>query len=237
MAGVRERVRQETTREILDTARRQLATVGPADLSLRAVAREVGLASSAVYRYFASRDELLTALILAAYDDLGDAVERAEAAVPREDHARRWLTVCQAARRWALDHPHEWTLIYGTPVPGYVAPQRTVESGIRVQRLLLALLGEIVAAEDAAAPAAGGRGPAVPPDLPAAYPSLAELTGPAMATARAVLGVVGWTWLVGRISVELNGQLVGVVEPAAADAAYRWEATAVGAATVFGRAG
>jgi AcrR family transcriptional regulator len=226
MTGVRERVRRETTREILDTARRQLATVGPADLSLRAVAREVGLASSAVYRYFASRDELLTALIVAAYDDLGAAVEAAEAAAPRAEHARRWLAVCVAARSWALDHPHEWTLVYGTPVPGYVAPERTIDAATRVQRLLLVLLQDVVAA--------GAGGPVPPPGLPAAYPGLVELVGPDVPAGRAVLGVVGWTWLVGRICVELNGQLVGVVEPAAADDAYRWEAAAVGAVTVLG---
>ena len=219
MAGVRERVRQETTREILDTARRQLATVGAVDLSLRAVAREVGMASSAVYRYFPSRDELLTALIVAAYDDLGAAVEEAEAAVPRTEHDARWQAICGAARRWGLAHPHEFTLVYGTPVPGYVAPQRTVDAAIRVQRLLITLARDLVE-----------KGVAAPPDLPAAYPALLETVGPDVPAERAVLGIVAWTWLIGRISVELNGQLVGVVDPAGADAAFDWEATAIGAA-------
>src|SRR6476620_9457729 len=75
MPTARERVRAELTAEITDAARRQLAEVGAAALSLRAVARDVGMASSAVYRYFPSRDELLTALIVEAYDELGDAVE------------------------------------------------------------------------------------------------------------------------------------------------------------------
>jgi AcrR family transcriptional regulator len=220
MAGVRERIRRETTREILDTARRQLATVGPVDLSLRAVAREVGLASSAVYRYFPSRDDLLTALIVQAYDDLGDAVERAEAAVPRDGHARRWQAICAAARHWGLDHPHEFALIYGTPVPGYVAPERTVTAATRVQLLLIALVRDVVAA--------GGPAPAAPPGLPPAYAGLLGAVGPDVPAERAVLGIVAWTWLVGRIGVELNGQLVGIVDPA--DAAFGWEATAVGTA-------
>ena len=79
------RVREELTLQIIATARRHLATEGAAGLSLRAVARELGMASSAVYRYVASRDELLTLLIVDAYDALGEAVERAEAKVPRDE--------------------------------------------------------------------------------------------------------------------------------------------------------
>src|SRR5688500_20157242 len=100
MAGmaptVRERVRAELTAEITAAARRQLAEVGAAGLSLRAVAREVGMASSAVYRYFASRDELLTRLITDGYDALGAAAEAADdpSAAPRE----RWLAVGRAVR-------------------------------------------------------------------------------------------------------------------------------------------
>jgi AcrR family transcriptional regulator len=223
MATARERVRQELTREILEAGRRQLATVGPVELSLRAVAREVGLASSAVYRYFASRDELLTALIVEAYDELGDAVERAEAAVPRADHGARWAAVCTAARAWGLAHPHEFALVYGTPVPGYVAPRSTVPAATRLPRLLVALLRDAVAA--------GRPAPVTPAGVPAgAYGDLLEIMGPDVPADRAVLGMEGWTWLVGRVGFELHGHLVGVVDPARADAAYAWEAAAMGTA-------
>ena len=96
----RERVRAELTAEITDAARRQLAEVGAAALSLRAVAREVGMVSSAVYRYFPSRDELLTRLIIESYDALGAAAEEADdpSLPPRE----RWLAVCRAVRGWAV---------------------------------------------------------------------------------------------------------------------------------------
>src|ERR1700759_1677330 len=86
----RERVRAELTREITDVARARLAADGAAALSLRAVARELGMVSSAIYRYFASRDELLTALIIEGYDALGAAVEQADAACAREDYPARW---------------------------------------------------------------------------------------------------------------------------------------------------
>ena len=84
----RERVRAELIREITETARRQLATDGAAGLSLRAVAREMGMVSSAIYRYFPSRDDLLTTLIIDGYNAIGAAVEKADAAWPAEDYAR-----------------------------------------------------------------------------------------------------------------------------------------------------
>jgi AcrR family transcriptional regulator len=115
----RERVRAELIREITEIARRQLATEGAAGLSLRAVAREMGMVSSAIYRYFPSRDDLLTALIIDGYNAVGTAVEKADAAWPAEDYAGRWLAACRAVREWALAHPHEYALVYGSPVPAY----------------------------------------------------------------------------------------------------------------------
>src|SRR5205823_7659417 len=117
----RERVRAELVREITEIARRQLATEGAAGLSLRAVAREMGMVSSAIYRYFPSRDDLLTTLIIDGYNAIGGTVEKAEAACPREDHGGRWFATCRAVREWALAHPHEYALVYGSPVPGYRA--------------------------------------------------------------------------------------------------------------------
>src|ERR1700742_3611581 len=97
-ATARERARAELTREIKDEARRQLATAGAGGLSLRAVARELGMVSSALYRYFPSRDDLLTALIIEAYDALGDSTADAEAGVPREDVRGRWSACWHAVR-------------------------------------------------------------------------------------------------------------------------------------------
>src|SRR5579859_2435714 len=114
----RARARAEMTDEIKRVAREHLAAQGP-DLSLRAVARELGVVSSAVYRYFASRDELLTALIIDAYNELGAAAETAEAAVSRRDLAGRWIALGRGIRGWAVANPHEYALLYGSPVPGY----------------------------------------------------------------------------------------------------------------------
>ncbi|WP_199424669.1 TetR/AcrR family transcriptional regulator [Actinotalea solisilvae] len=130
----RERARAEFERDLLAAARRHLATDGPAQLSLRAIARELGVASSAVYRYVESRDALLTALIVEAYDAAGEACERAlDAALARGASAGdAWLDVARAFRAWARAHPHQFSLVYGTPVPGYAAPRETVGPAVRV---------------------------------------------------------------------------------------------------------
>ena len=145
LRAARERTRAEITREILDAARRHLATDGASGLSLRAIARELGVSSSAVYRYVASRDELLTRLIVAAYDALGIAAETQEAAVARDDLAGRWSAVCGAVRGWALANPNEYALIYGTPVPGYIAPPATIAPAARVSSVLLGILTDAAA--------------------------------------------------------------------------------------------
>ena len=139
---LRERLRAEMSQEIKAAARRQLAEQGAAALSLRAVARELGLASSALYRYFKSRDDLLTALIIDAYDSLGQVAEEAEATIDRKDLFGRWLATCRTVRRWALEHPHEYALIYGSPVPGYRAPDATIVPATRIPLLLAQIVKE-----------------------------------------------------------------------------------------------
>ena len=119
----RARARAELTQEIKAVARRQLAQSGAPSISLRSVARELGMVSSAVYRYFPSRDDLLTSLIVDAYDAVGSAGEQALAR-GRGAVTSRWLRVAEAIRGWALANPHEYALIYGSPVPGYRAPPR-----------------------------------------------------------------------------------------------------------------
>ncbi|URN06877.1 TetR/AcrR family transcriptional regulator [Actinomadura madurae] len=205
----RERVRAELIREITKIARRQLATEGAAGLSLRAVAREMGMVSSAIYRYFPSRDDLLTALIIDGYNAVGEAVERADAATAAEDFAGRWLAVCRAVRAWALAHPHEYALLYGSPVPGYEAPQDTVPAAMRDTVVLARIIG--------GAHAAGALDPAGP--LPPAPPPLAgDLAGVRAALPMDVpdevilRGFTAWAALYGTVSFELFGQFNNVIE-------------------------
>ncbi len=118
----RERVRAATIDEIKEIARQHMAEKGAAALSLRAIAREMGMTSPALYRYFASRDALVTALIIDAYNAFADALEAARDAYAADDHAGRLINIGYAYRHWALAFPQQYSLIFGTPIPGYEAP-------------------------------------------------------------------------------------------------------------------
>lgn len=200
--SIRARVRAELTDEIKNVARRHLAENG-ANLSLRAVARDLGMASSAVYRYFASRDELLTALILDAYNSMGAAVEEAEAAVrDRADFQARWLAAAHAMRDWSVARPHEYALIYGSPVPGYAAPQDTVEPSVRPAVVLGAILDDAHVA-GALAPVSGVEPPAV---LGPELARVRDVVAPAVDAAAMARALIAWTELFGAISFELFGR-------------------------------
>jgi AcrR family transcriptional regulator len=206
LRAARERTRAEITRQILDAARRHLATEGASGLSLRAIARELGASSSAVYRYVASRDELLTRLIVAAYDALGAAAETAEAAVARDDLAGRWSAVCGAVRAWARANPNEYALIYGTPVPGYTAPPATIAPAARVSSVLLRIL-----ADAAGRPTPAIAGDDVPPGTRKALAPARSTVGPEVPDALLQRGLMAWAALFGTVSFELFGQLHGIV--------------------------
>jgi AcrR family transcriptional regulator len=146
--GKRQASRERIEARIVELGRRHLVTAGPAGLSLRAIARDLGMVSSAVYRYVTSRDELLTLLLVDAYSDLADAVDDA-----REGVRGAWrdevLVIARAMRRWALDQPASWALLYGSPVPGYRAPaERTTGPGTRVIAALLAAVADGVIGGD-----------------------------------------------------------------------------------------
>src|SRR5262245_45041432 len=122
-----ERLREAAIAEIKAIARQQMAEQGQAALSLGAIARAMGMTTPALYRYFESRDALITALIIDAYEALAIALEQADSATRSDDYATRFRAMARAYRDWAVAHPHEYALIYGTPIPGYHAPrERTV---------------------------------------------------------------------------------------------------------------
>jgi AcrR family transcriptional regulator len=210
----RQRAREDITAEILSAARARLAEAGPGELSLRAVARDVGMVSSAVYRYFPSRNDLLTALLIAAYDDLGVAVEAADDAVSdRDDHPARWTAICTTIRQWSVAHPYDYALLYGSPVPGYAAPQDTVAPATRVIVRLIAVIADAhhAGARTLSAPAIA------PPDVEAAVAGAIEFVGDLGVPPQANLPeittrtIMAWTTIFGTLSFELFGHLVGSV--------------------------
>ncbi|MCS0603660.1 TetR/AcrR family transcriptional regulator [Streptomyces sp. LP11] len=127
----RERYRAQVREEIKERAREQIATAGASALSLNAIAKQLGMSGPALYRYFAGRDELITALVRDAYRSLADTLGAAAAAGP--DPAR----LAHALRDWALSDPHRYFLVYGTPIPGYHAPEDTTAIADEVMTVLL----------------------------------------------------------------------------------------------------
>lgn len=207
--GVRARVRAELTAAIKESARRQLATEGAASLSLRAIARELDMASSAIYRYFASRDDLLTALIIDAYDSVGSKVEAADAAIERTDYAARFISMAHAVRAWAHDNPHEYALIYGSPVPGYAAPADTIDPATRVPIALIAVLVDSLGNPDRSRDDGSA-------DLAASLSDLSEFVDDQLSPEALARGVRAWAELFGLVSLELFGHFNNAVTDAPA---------------------
>jgi AcrR family transcriptional regulator len=200
----RERVREELTGEILSVAREQLARDGAAALSLRSIARDLGMAPSALYQYFDGRDALLSALILAAYESLAECAEAAADQAARTDasEAERFAEVPRRVRGWALGHPHEWGLIFGTPVPGYEAPDETV---VPYARTAAAMVRPVVEAEAAGRLRRPEHRAPVSDDLAQAMAPITEGLLPGMPAEHVLLVAQAWTTVIGAVSLEVFG--------------------------------
>jgi AcrR family transcriptional regulator len=135
-AGPRERYRRQVRAEVQELAWGQIAEAGASALSLKAIAKQMGITAPALYRYFASRDDLLTELIVSAYRDLAEVVE--SAVVATDPVPVRLTALANAVHGWALANPHRYLLIYGTPVPGYAAPPEATELATRTFAPILA---------------------------------------------------------------------------------------------------
>jgi AcrR family transcriptional regulator len=142
----RERLRAETIAEIKRSALDQIARDGAPSLSIRKVARDIGMSPAGLYRYYDGRDALITDLITDAYTDLAAAVENAIGG-EEGSHADRFAAGVRRYRRWALEHPNRFLLIFGTPIPGYAAPEGgpTVEANRRMGQAFFTLAAEAIA--------------------------------------------------------------------------------------------
>jgi AcrR family transcriptional regulator len=144
----RDRVRAATTAEIKSTARRILVEQGPDAVSLRAIAREMGMTAPALYRYFGSREELIRHVIGDIFtevtDDIGAAIQAA-AATSGGDMTAKLIAACGEFRRWSLRHRDEFTLIFGSPLPGVDDGRGDFadECGRRFARAFFALFVEL----------------------------------------------------------------------------------------------
>jgi AcrR family transcriptional regulator len=217
----RQRLRREVLRDIERVTLDHLAQHGAAELSLRAVARDVGMSPAGLYRYVDGRDGLLTQLIVSGYDDLADhllvavgapAEELSDPKAPPPTPAyatpadagvgERLVALATAHRDWALAHPHQFDLLFGDPVPGYAAPPDgvTTAANQRVGRALgeplveaatAGTLRPLAGSEDVAAADVAGLGAVLPGPLPPWVPATMQMA---------------WGRLHGMVALELNGQ-------------------------------
>jgi AcrR family transcriptional regulator len=201
----RKKISLAAREEIIDTAWQQIAETGAAGLSLRAIARDMGMTAPGLYRHFKDRDSLVTALIIEAFVSFADALESARDACPPDDHAGRFRAISLAYRQWAISYPQRYMLIFGTPIAGYHMPE---EVGPASQRSFLVLAGVIADAYQAGKLQLSSQYKALTPGLRARYRFLTQigLTYPPVVQQ---LSLASWIWIHGLTSLELSGYMPG----------------------------
>jgi hypothetical protein len=193
--------------KLKEEAIRRLDRRREVDIDVAALAGAAGLDAGAVREIFPKDDDLLTALVLDAYNAMSDG---AEAAAERASGARpidRWVAICLGVREWAMAHRNEYALIWGQPVPGYEAPPETMAAGARTVLALLAVVRDAMAGGQFAEPAGEPR---LSPAMAANVAPLAEglLAGLSEHTIARMLVI--WTQLHGMLGFEVYGHIAGV---------------------------
>lgn len=193
---IRGRYRAHVRQEVKQAALAQLAEAGPAGVSISAIGKQLGVSGPALYRYFRSRDDLLTELVIDAYQDLAATLAGASDRVPAGDVDGRLPALCRAYRSWGQAQPHRYRLLFGPPLPGYDAHARQlVDASWAAMNVLL----------DALDDSDGGGADAVPEPLATQLTAWAEPHHPGIAPAHALRAVLIWSRLHGIVSLEVAG--------------------------------
>ncbi len=205
----RDRVRAATVEEIKQTALALMRESGTAEVRFTDIARAMGITAPALYRYFADRDELLTALVADSFDGLTAALAAAQSSVPADDLGGRFLAVASAYRSWALADPQRFALIFGAPVPSYQAPPEgpTSEAGHRALDQLAALLTDTRRLGRLGAPL-------VAPSAGVLAEKADQCGDNGMDEEMYQLLLLTWSTLHGFVSLEVYGHFTWVPEPA-----------------------
>lgn len=205
MRGVvdtREDRRLETATRIKATARALMAEHGAAALSLGSIARELGVSTPALYRYFPSRDALVTALVVESYVDLGEFAERAVLGIDPRALGERFTAITHAYRAWALAHPQDYVLIHGAVLPGYRAPLAEIATAAgKILRLFVGILAD---AEDAGSLHVPRAFQSAPTDVGRV---LQPLTGAEIPPRLTTLAYLVWAQLHALVWQEIDGHL------------------------------
>ena len=199
-ATIRERYRAQVRAEVKQAALDQLAQAGPAGVSISAIGKQLGISGPGLYRYFGSRDELLTELVMDAYGDLADALAAAAGQARGQEPRARLKALARAYRSWALAQPHRYRLLFGPPLPGYEAhAQRLVEASWAAMNLLLEVLRGF---------AAGAAEPSGP--LASELTAWAQQGNQRVDPGTALHAILIWSQLHGIVSLEIAGNFASM---------------------------
>lgn len=212
----RERMRDATLQEIKEVAREHLRAHGPSGISLRGIARAIGMTAPALYRYFAGLDDLLAAMIESYTNEICDAMEAARDELPEDDIGGRLVAVTRTFRQWALEHKPEFTMVFGAPVPGFTRPEDGAgidEAGARFGKIFFALFAELWRRQPFPVPADED----IPPGLRRQLVAFADSCG--LDRTSVPLGVIRmyagcWVRLYGMVAMEIFGQIEFMVDDA-----------------------
>jgi AcrR family transcriptional regulator len=193
----RERLRAQTLAEIREHAYAQIAQGGPTALSLNGIAKAMGMSGPALYRYFSSRDELMTTLVTESYEDLADTVAAADEKARQRSPEQRLRAALDVIRHWALKAPHRYRLVFGSTYgSGDLDPERIVPAAHRPMSVILAALSDI----------GTGKGTVNDTVLRRQLKGWAENTNEAHSDPSVLLlGLTAWTRMHGILSLEIEG--------------------------------
>ena len=204
----RERLRLETTEEIKATAWKQIGEQGAASLSLRAIAREMGMTAPGLYRYYKDRDALVTALLMDAFSSFTTSLETGRDLCDVKNHAGRFRSMCWAYFRWAAENPQRYMLLFGTPIQGYLFAD---ELGPVAQRSFLVLQGVIGEAFVAGKIKGEVAALKLPTRLKVQYEALGKFGMP-YTGAVTQLALSAWSMIHGMTSLFLYNYLTGFLQ-------------------------
>lgn len=206
----RDRLRGDALTQIKQIARQQLAQEGPAGIRLRAIAREMGMTAPGLYRYYASLDDLVSALIVDCYDEVIASMEQARDAVHPEDLSARLIAASRAFRWWSVAHPPEFQLIFGAPPPGFSKPPEgpVQQAGVRFGNVFLSIFAEIWMRGPFPIPEPSDLDPRLLVQLQA----MTRVVDPRLPPGARYLFLVCWVRLYGLVAMEVFGHIQWAVE-------------------------
>jgi AcrR family transcriptional regulator len=207
----REKILDITREEIKDTARQLMAEKGTAGLSIRAIARQMGMTAPALYHYYASLNDLITALIQDAFTQLAETLEAAAADSMLTTSAEQLTIVTHAYRHWALAHPIDFQLLYGNPIPGYTQPTGVTHPPAR--RSLLVIAGIFTAAIESGEIDLPVEYRDLPPAIEQSLIELTQVDGHDLPLSALYLAATAWVKLHGHVMLEL----FDLIQPVIAD--------------------